>query len=141
MNGWVKFFTDGTTEQGFDDLVKTKQASWSKGRLEDITQVLIVHDETHITLRGVGKFWQTDTLEARLLVDEGIIVQRTIYKKIQETDLFLTIHNSLPQLLDIKIDNKESPNCIRIFPRWIGKWVIAEIDVATGMTSWRIGDL
>ena len=41
LGSWVKSFTDGSKEDGPDYLINAGQASWSKGKLSNITEVFL----------------------------------------------------------------------------------------------------
>ena len=92
MFGWVKHFADGSTERGEDRMVARRAASWSRGRLDNLVRVTLHQGTAQATIEGPGEYWQADTFEARIGVNEGILVQRMICKKLTEDDKFL-IHS------------------------------------------------
>lgn len=87
-NGWVKYFADGTKEEGYDYLVQAKKASWSKGRLDGIIAVSLTHDGTTVMVRATGTWWQEDVFEAVVGENGGKIVERRLFKDIVENDKF-----------------------------------------------------
>jgi hypothetical protein len=58
MNGtWVKFFTDGTQEHGSDIDIANRTASWSRGRLSDVTEVSISEGTRSVHLNAEDTEW------------------------------------------------------------------------------------
>lgn len=142
MFGWVKHFADGTTERGDDSLVARRAASWSRGRLDSLVRVELHQGTIQATIEGLGEYWQADTYEARIGVNEGVLVQRMICKKLTEDDKFL-IH-SRPHLHHMKIETTGhvgpymTPNVDMVKEDQVGQWLI--IEMQRGSIKWRIGD-
>ena len=64
-NGWLKCFTDHTTESGTDELVQQKLASWSRGRLEGLAAVQLFWNNHEIQyVADEGEYWQSDDMVA-----------------------------------------------------------------------------
>lgn len=92
QNGWVKKFADGSLEVGSDNDVRLKKASWTRGRLENMTGVELSYNGYLIILEGTGDFWQSDDMEAIFMGGVGSkVVKRRIQKKINEWDRYLFI--------------------------------------------------
>jgi hypothetical protein len=65
MNGWVKFFIDGETEEGYDSWIDQGQASWRRGRLDGLCGVVIHQSSRSYGLwAGEGDWWQEDVMVA-----------------------------------------------------------------------------
>jgi hypothetical protein len=143
MNGWVKHFADGSKEEGFDHLVKARKASWSKGRLTDIVKVTMVHGYMEMSLTGTGEFWQSDTFEARVLVNEGQIVERTLYKRLHSQDRFIMWKRGIQTEMPLEINIQPDLNTLGMsfrgtFHDEIGKWLIMRMTKKNFL--WEIGD-
>lgn len=136
-DGWVKIFTDGTVEEGYDYLVNAGLASWSKGRLHGIKSVQLQHGHRLITIDGDGEFLQSDTLEATFPRNEGVIVKRTLYKKIHEDDRWMTISQVFGRV-DCKFHKNFTMNAIPVPSQNVGRWFI--LDLEPSKISWRIAD-
>ena len=138
-NGWIKYFADGTKEVGYDHLVQSKLASWSKGRLKDICFVELYHENKRIGIRGTGEFWQSDTFETQVLTNgQGQLVKRTLYKKLHEQDNAITsiclgINNMIADCTKVPLDEYS----LYVDDGQVGKWFI--LDLENGKFSWRIG--
>ena len=133
MNGWVKKFTDGNTEVGSDYDVKNKKASWSRGRLSHITSVELHHNDSLIIIEGTGEFWQSDDLEARMMVNHSYnLVTRRIQKRIETTDNWLLIdsigryrhYRFLSHIIGVTGGYRRRLDGLS------GKWFTVEMDVA-----------
>ena len=57
MPGWIKFFCDGTKETGYDHEIEAGKASWSKGRLDDVSHVQISNGFNVCTLEVPDTHW------------------------------------------------------------------------------------
>lgn len=71
MSGWIKYFSDDTTEIGLDSAIKANIVSWSKGQLNNIREVKLLAG-THSCLLSVPntKWHQFDRFI--ISVTEGI---------------------------------------------------------------------
>jgi hypothetical protein len=49
--GWIKRLYDNQEEYGFDDLIKSKKASWSKGKQSNIESVILFNKNSCIRYR------------------------------------------------------------------------------------------
>jgi hypothetical protein len=82
MGRWIKFFTDGSLENGSDEKIREGKASWSKGRLTDIKEVSLLNLNYMGTLTVPDTEWhQFDRL--MVPVSEGIHVPQYIYRVVQ----------------------------------------------------------
>jgi len=116
-NGWVKVFTDGKKEYGWDNLVKLRQASWSKGRLDKILLVTLKDKDYQVTIQGEGNYWQSDTFEAKIFT-KGKRTNRTIYRQIKANDIYVKFHQSDKALyVDFNIYGD-----IPLKLEWVDKW-------------------
>ena len=142
-NGWVKFFTDGTIEEGWDSLIKNKQASWRGGRNKDIKEVSLVHNGLVATIVGEGIYWQSDDWEVALFTSPGYIVKRRIGKQINDSDNFLCLYpdmdNGIILVFLDQLDETQVDSCVHTFEdRQRGQWVFLELDVLTNQIGWYI---
>lgn len=134
MNGWIKYFADGTQESGSDADVHNKKASWSKGRLDNITAVAVVHGKLAAGIGGKGEFWQSDDYEADLLINRpSKLVVRRVQKRISPVDVMITarhkgdfqvatVHDLIDQGADLYIALTEDLK---------GKWLTVELNCNT----------
>jgi len=107
MNGWTKYFSDGTEEHGSDTDVNLGRASWSKGRLDSMVSVSLSHAGRHIALSGIvpGEFWQADLFEAVLFTSGSTLIARRLARRIGPNDrlmqIYSTDHSVMLRVLDI----------------------------------------
>lgn len=135
-NGWVKYFADGKKEFGYDQLVREKKASWSKGRLDNMTAVELHHNGTTIAIEGTGQFWQSDTLETSLFSLNTQFVKRTLSKKIHERDTGFTVNNGIVKFFALRTSED---NIFFTIEEDIGKTFVLEIECNhNNCVSWRI---
>ena len=59
MSYWIKQFADGSMEQGTDEDVMRGRASWTKGRLKDMSCAILHFCGTIIKVAG-SHIWQKD---------------------------------------------------------------------------------
>lgn len=80
QDGWIKHFTDGTTETGYDKDIALGLSSWSKGRHDCLKKVeaklggLSCSINSHVETR----FLQSDTIETSFSSGINKVVQRSI---------------------------------------------------------------
>lgn len=127
MRGWIKYFTDGTKECGDDHLVQARLASWTKGRLENIKSVELWQDHQVISIVGPGTYWQSDTFEARVLVNEGRLIERTLYRKFEPKDTLMCIQSykgcRFITVGGLEVRQIPCEHIMHVKPEWIGKWL------------------
>lgn len=135
MNGWIKRFTDGTYEAGIDKDVEQKRASWSRGRLTEMTSVELYHDKHLLIIEGTGEFWQSDDYEIDLLESTPKLVKRRIQKKIKETDRFLMMSDKMPGYHYFSVQSSSmirptGTSCtVPIKEGTTGQWLTVEVDL------------
>ena len=137
MNGWIKYFADGSMEVGRDEDIVSRHASWTRGRLENMFAVELHHEGHTIVIEGTGQFWQSDDLEAHVGFNhEYNIVTRRIQKKIEGTDHWL-LSDVYDKYQRYKICSYESIgdngfSHRRQLDNLQGKWFTVELDLKTG---------
>jgi len=57
MGAWIKFFKDGPSEHGSDIDINNGKASWSRGRLNNITFVQLFEDRTCLNMNVPNTSW------------------------------------------------------------------------------------
>lgn len=140
-NGWIKYFSDGSFEEGWDELVDTQQASWSKGRLESMSSAEMYYNDKFLILSGEGKYWQSDTYEAQLLVNEGRLIKRTLYRKLSLSDSTICFHGD--KIISIETRKDRMLPCahrIEVKPEWVDKWFSFSL-FPSGNSVWNIEDI
>lgn len=86
--GWIKYFTDGSIAEGLDDQVDAKEASWSKGQLENIRSINVIGNRYNFILEIENTEWhQFDRFITVVGSDSSIRQLRVIQAKIQEHHL------------------------------------------------------
>ncbi len=133
MNGWIKKFADGTEEVGTDQDIGRKLASWSRGRLDNLTSVELRHNGSLVILEGSGEFWQSDDYEAVVYHNTSTLVTRRIQKKLHDADHIVML-NCLNGVHIYKIACTNDPgfaqsNRRTIHPEHNGMWFTLELDV------------
>lgn len=127
-SGWIKHFLDGKVEYGYDHLVNTKKASWSKGRLDGICAVeLIVQDKSICSIVGTGQYHQSDDYEVGMISDRYQLVTRRIQKKIETLDGFVTQNGGNVHFAFAANVYKDG-EIAQITKDMIGKWLTIEYD-------------
>lgn len=118
---WVKIFDDGTTEVGTDSAIASKQASWSRGRLQDIVRVDLATRYNAATLQvGQTEWHQFDRFIAT--VQEGQLQSQLVYRAIQAKILpeflgrYLISHDNMWTLVEHGGD-------LQITESLIGQWI------------------
>jgi hypothetical protein len=90
-NYWVKTFSDNTQEVGIDSLVNSRNASWSSGRLDDLTEVELSLYPRVITVKiDETEYHQFDRYNANLGDGNKIVptrIARILQVKITDNHL------------------------------------------------------
>jgi hypothetical protein len=133
MGYWIKHFKDGSTEKGTDIAIKSKIASWSKGKLNDMSGVELSHAQYKIEIHGDGEFHQSDVFEVVYPNFVPTLLKRRLFRKITSEDSFVKIQKTSNSLC-VKFNEKKINNgkYTTIHKPWIGKWMVVEIDISTG---------
>lgn len=138
MSQWIKRFVDGTTEIGTDDLVRSRRASWSRGRLDAMAAVSLSSGDLEVWLGGTlpSAFWQSDDLEVNLLeVNPKRIVRRVQRRLISLDNIILERWVKPGQVYELYITSKQELPLVGFLPRWVlcdqyvGQWITVEIDL------------
>ena len=145
VNGWVKCFLDGTREEGYDNLVDKKLASWQKGKLDNIIEVKLYHEGKGILLLGRGTYWQSDDWEVPLFTSPGYFKTRRIERQISSTDHHLLRFQNENDTIFACIDDLEElydeDDIIHKFDiDDIGHWLCIEMNAQSKEVSWYINE-
>lgn len=150
MGYWVKLFETGKTVSGTDKDVNAGLASWSQSRLDKMVGADLyhkdIHHDIHISVRGKGDYWQSDTLEAVFPFNLSRTVKRRIEKQINVEDAWFSIYQkdstaviTFGTLSDTV--HYTSPDIIKFCQKEdINKWLILEVDVCTYQIKYYISD-
>lgn len=128
MNGWTKYFIDGTTEVGSDEDVRDKKASWRSGRLSDMNACKLVHSDANIVLKGTGEFWQSDDMEVGFLESIPTYVVRRIEKLIEDKDKAVMIRILSEKSLEVEFLDHVAAGSYALINH-TGQWLVAELDL------------
>ena len=136
---WIKHFTDGSTEEGSDHNIAFGNASWTRGRLEDISKVELTNGAYNAILEVPKTEWlQFDRLQAMATIGKNILPTRQ-YRVIQalikpehvgsyllvgQSRIGKTFFWKLAKTLDSSITNDSYRNIIKdaIGPADVDKW-------------------
>lgn len=89
-NGWVKYFGSGNPEYGTDQHIRSRLASWSRGRLQGMVAAeLYHHEQCVIRINGAGVYHQSDDFEASIYQSTPIHTARRLQFKIRQQDKFV----------------------------------------------------
>ena len=137
MNGWMKFYSDGTHYSGEDSLVHTGKASWRKSSLRNIIRVFVAHNGFTLIINGPGEYWQSDT--CRSIYPGGTqLLTRRIQRQIESTDKFFQVNQNYGKL-EVSFNCQELVGKLcPIAPEQIGQWLTLEYNVATGDAKYSI---
>lgn len=142
-NGWIKHFSDGNSETGFDDDLRKHIGSWRNGRQEGLVSVDLHHrlggKDLQLTLGlGIGEYWQSDTMQARYCGKGTSPIEflvRRLEKKISAEDVGKYIEkeatDTLMRLRFVCADN----GGICITEDLVDKWLTLELHIKTGQVT------
>ena len=127
MGAWVKIFSNLTSERGSDYDIEVGKASWSKGRLNNITSVQIIENRLCGVLAVPDTTWHHYDRYTVLLGKYGTNISKRILRVIQAKITPQHIgkridHSSSAFFLyvELKSTPKESGVLIR---QEVGKWI------------------
>ena len=136
-NGWIKYYLNGETYEGYDHEVIVRKKSWSKSSLSGMVRTKLIHDGVSASIHGLGNFWQSDLLEVPMRLNNTVRprwVKRRISKQILKSDKYLTIEHKANHtsynLLDMPNINRIA-NIIPIPDSLEGYWLVVTIDPDT----------
>jgi len=132
MGAWQKIFTDGSLEDGSDEAIAKRKASWTNGRLEDIKEVKLFNNHFICSLTVPNTTWHQFDRFA-VLVSEGTQFPMKLHQVVQaeitskHVGLSLMSSNVGGSYCWILVkDSKELKNytfCESIEEKHIGKWL------------------
>jgi len=146
MDGWIKYFEDGTYESGSDKDVFEGTASWTKGQLHDIQSVAAHHGNRHICITGSGQFWQSNDYEIEVFGKSPKVITRRIQRKLTAGDFaiafYRTEHSLMLRVVDVNDSNSlvYADSNIGVRAGEIGSWLTLEYHAETGTTGFYISE-
>lgn len=132
MNGWVKYFADGSKEIGSDRDVKLKRASWSRGRLSGMTGAEIFHQNKKMAILAPGTFWQSDDYQVDVFEPTPSIVTRRLQRQIQKDDHFFMVYQDDNTLVVTPLVPDRFVEGLLDVKDQAGQWLTVEYDVKNG---------
>lgn len=141
MNGWIKHFTDRSFQTGYDKDIEARNSSWTHGKLDGICGVYLKHNDTVITLRGVGEYWQSDDYDVVVFDTTPERVIRRVQKKITDFDYFLrmvTTNKFVNFYIDQQMTGPEIPS-MSLKP-YKDKWLTVEYNIPNSSVSWYFSE-
>lgn len=149
-SGWIKYFVDGSSCVGSDELISKGKASWIHSRNHGIVKVALFHDSMIVSINGLyGNWWQSDTFEAIYGNPQSKLISRRIMRQIGDNDQFMYVDQlNKEKHLEIEIhkNNREiitSQNQVRnrfCLKEYRGKWLVAEMNVLENITGYYFLD-
>lgn len=148
MNGWVKYFLDSTVEIGTDNDVRLKKASWSRGRLSDMTGAKILFNNKGFLLQGIGSYWQSDDLDAKIFDKTSSLAVRRLQKQIDKDDMWIyvtmtdtgkkfTVQNARQDPYSLPPANAQT---YAVTKDLVGKWLTLEYHIESNETRMYFSD-
>ena len=134
--GWVKNFSDGTIELGFDHLIDEGKASWRNGRLNDIISVDIFENGYKYTLirkeSSLKEWWQGNEYHSRFIPGAtvpGELQRRFIQFQLSKEDIGKYLHIiKLPNCYQVVLkDNSQGALCQLDKETYTNKWLTLNI--------------
>jgi hypothetical protein len=139
MNGWTKFYGDGTALVGSDEAVALGNASWSKSQSFDMVGAALDHKKHSIAIYGAGEYWQADRYIASLAGGPPELMARMLGRCIDTADThfrIVTTHKSLAVVFNDAFT--QQGRWVRIQPHDRGKWLFVQLDVRTSRLRYYI---
>jgi len=146
MDGWVKYFEDGSYENGWDKDVFAGRASWSKGRLDNMRCAAAHHGSYHICIAGAGIYWQSDEYEIEIFGQTPRVVARRIQRKLQFSDMAIALYKTEHSTMLRVVSTEEAASLlyadssVPINVSDIGKWLVLEYNAETNVTGYYISE-
>ena len=144
MNGWIKYFSDGTKEEGSDLDVFNRTVSWSRGRFDSMSGVEVIDKKQKIAISGLGSYWQSDDFEIAILSKLlPRYITRRIMKKLSNSERIIQVLQTPNSTLLRPIDIYTSPSAILYSEKLdivplenVGYWLILEYNIDTKKVHW-----
>lgn len=124
MDAWIKYFNDGSVEIGSDDLIKEKKASWTNGKLSNISKVSISGFSKNAILDIPNTEWfQFDKYLLHLEDSSPFRIARIIQAQIKEPFInqYLCYNKNKSDLF--YLSNKRIKFSKKIEKDMLGKWI------------------
>ena len=124
-NGWIKLFTDGSLEDGSDELIDSNKASWSKGRLDNIKSVYINGNKYTVGLKILNTKWhQFDRYLTLVGSNESVKQLRVIQAQITKDHLGMYINTDLVHnITEYSLSKKPIDSLFKITNSFLNKWI------------------
>lgn len=132
MGAWTKIFTDNSVEHGFDSDIKAGKASWSQGRLTNISKVQISEKLIEGVLSVPNTDWHHfDRYEAQIYMGQAVSTRvfRVIQAKITCDHFNKYICYNIDNTKFVWASIEEEPpkdktiSCIKINEILVNKWI------------------
>jgi hypothetical protein len=126
--GWIKHFSDNTIENGSDLLISSGKASWSRGRLTDISFVELYNNSSRSILSVSNTTWHQFDRYASIATPNNTSSSRLLYQVIQSeiksehAGLYLYKKNHIFTLSTKVIKTGYDDKMILDDP-YVGKWL------------------
>lgn len=146
-NGWAKHYLNGDTYEALDTDVASGNKSWRKSALSGMAGVSLIHDGVDISIKGVGNFWQSDLLEAEVILNQTVAplwVSRRISKQIEVYDRYINLSFGITKNSKIFTLTKEPILTNDSFvisianSNSVGQWFVVSINPDNLEVSWNI---
>ena len=144
-DGWLKTFTDNSFEEGWDFLIDSRRASWSRGKLTNLRAVSLCNNNTVCSIwagQFENNFWQSDDWEVALFTSAGYRTTRRIQKQIGKLDNYLLLEQSESSITlrfaETIFPVDEKLCVLEIRSEHEKQWLVMEVDIKTNTVVWYI---
>jgi len=152
MQGYTKHFTDGSTEVISDELVKASRASWSRGKLSDMSAADLHMGSIMLTISGPGDYWVADdminiakvpTAKRPSITVPSQFVARRVQRLIIPSDVgrFVVLQVRDNKTFHMYLSAKEGPDVqYQLKEDHVGKWLTLEYDLKADEVVYKLQD-
>lgn len=129
MSYWMKYFNDGTVEQGTDKDIALEKASWSKGRLKGINAALLHYSGALVKVTA-SEIWQKDQFITGIGPYPPSRIARSLGIKVTTADIgqCAYLHHEGSHVYTLSFAPMVRGNYIRISENDVGKWLVVKIN-------------
>lgn len=139
--GWIKYFKDGTSEPGFDNLINENKASWSKGRLKDINVVSLKGNNYNCALEVPNTEWhQFDRFLNIMGSNQSLRILRVIQAKITKDHIgmYFCSNNTESNNNYYYLSKEITGSCFQITEELVDQWITFIGNEKTGKFSFVV---
>lgn len=146
MNGWIKYYNNGSEYTGTDLAVLNGHASWSRSSFENMVGARLTYKDCELSIHGSvkHKFWQEDEMIALMnnTVVEPTFSKRRIMCKVLSSDYCFALNTDHRTKLKVYLTETSSDtDYIQIVPENNhGEWLVCELDCVKNKLNYYFRD-